>query len=347
MAERGRWSRGRVAAGVFLAFFFSACNGGARTALPSGGGVPSIPATVPDRAPFRLFVASGHSVGVYKRNGELYTQLGEASIDERSLLVTKGRILVGQPQGSLITVYALGLKTLQTLQVKNPIAMVQDRNGNLYVLGLGVVSVFAPGSSLPYGSAPFRTITSGVESATDIAVDDNGTLYVANFRNGSSPGTNVAVYAANHNKPTRTITDGIAYPYTLALDSSNNLYVGNGGNDSVTVYAARKLMLTHTITDDMYQPYALAFDGKTLYVASFPSGCCPKVTAYKGNEFALVRTIEAGLDEPDGIAVDKKHDVYVANFGSSSVGVYGPKSDVPEAIITKDVEYPTAVAVQE
>ncbi len=64
------------------------------------------------------------------------------------------------------------------------------------------VVVYAPGSK-----SPSRTITNGITSPDGLAVDSNGTLYVANLYQN-----NVVEYRSGQSDPFQTITKAMDHP---------------------------------------------------------------------------------------------------------------------------------------
>ena len=310
-----------------------------------------------------LLIANAFNVTIYNgQTGSFKKKIDNGEPDLRSLFVTsKGEVIVGRPQGSLVTIYGVPrMRELQKIAVPHPLDMASDADGNLFVLSERKgkrVEVFAPGSSLPYHPTPVRTISSGVNSAETIAVDTVGDLYVPNC--GDNRGKNVTVYAPGSSTPTQTITQGILGPCTIALDAANNIYVGNEGpstaneHGSVTVYAAGTTTLTNTITSGIEYPQSLAFNvSGDLYVGNYglTNQNVGDVTAYAPKHFSLIRRITSGIHNPYGIVLDGAGTLFVANdyFNSSyngAVTVYSPSSDTPTQTITENVRVPSSVSI--
>lgn len=115
-----------------------------------------------------------------------------------------------------------------------PFGMTVDASQNLYV----AISSFGSGTPsvevFPRGATkPSTVYTSGLSAPTDVAVDGNGTLYVANLSQnegsgcgaGSGPGGNVVEYDAGSTSPSRTIAGFPGCPSGIAVDSSGNAYL--------------------------------------------------------------------------------------------------------------------------
>jgi len=82
--------------------------------------------------------------------------------------------------------------------------LVIDRAGNLYADGPASVNVYAPGAK-----TPTRSITTGVQSPTGIALDSAGNLYVANYP--GAPGASfINEYAAGGSIPVNTFSGNLS-----------------------------------------------------------------------------------------------------------------------------------------
>jgi hypothetical protein len=120
-----------------------------------------------------------------------------------------------------------------------------DSNDKLYVISGSSVNVFAPGAS--GNDAPLqRIIGAGVYSATGVAVDSVGQIYVTGTESLNGDGPYINVFAANANGnavPIRTITGDLNNDTAIALDANANMYVTNlatgvHNHSSVQVYPA-------------------------------------------------------------------------------------------------------------
>jgi hypothetical protein len=138
-----------------------------------------------------------------------------------------------------------------------PTALAVAPNGDL-VVGNGLFSLFTSGADVvvyPAGkSLPSLTITAGLQSLYDVAVDDDGNIYVANIPNGTGRAS-ITVYRKGHKNLWRSIHSGITAPVRLAFDGSGRLYVANApnnGTNTIVVYAAggSKPLRTYTLKDE-------------------------------------------------------------------------------------------------
>lgn len=213
----------------------------------------------------------------------------------------------------------------------------------LYVTNLTAssVNVYPVGTS--GNTAPMDEIRGGrtaVSSPYGIAVNDSGTMYVANSYN-------VAVYPAgttgNH-RVKRIIfgqSTGLNAPFGIALDPKNGrIYVANSqggpsGGGSVTVYSARakgdvppKATIEGPNTA-LNEPSGIAMDtNANVYVSNLGG---PAINVYSSHSTGnaapkyTIRGHQTGLAQPYQIAFDSSSNMYVANFASPySITVYAP-----------------------
>jgi hypothetical protein len=104
-----------------------------------------------------------------------------------------------------------------------------DKNGTLYVSNNAQppsIAEYKPG-----GRSPFKTITSGLNSPGEVAVDSSGNLYVCNF------GFTVLVYPPGASTPSRTISIPRLGKHptlgSMAFDSQGNLLVATAGVEGI------------------------------------------------------------------------------------------------------------------
>jgi sugar lactone lactonase YvrE len=241
-----------------------------------------------------------------------------------------------------VTVYgASSVKPLRTYAKVSPLAMAIGPSGNLYVAdstpnsSSGMVRVYHAGTT-----KLAQTLTQGLSGPHALAIDSQGTVYVANAYIG------VIEYLSNQTAEKRKIPN--FFPVSLALDSAQNLYVGRvsspygGKGASVRVFKSVTGAELRTITAGVGNPTSLAFDtAGNLYVAN-PSGST--VTVYAPGKTAVLRTIK-GAQAPYAIALDASNDLFVADTPHSYVKVYKPGSNVPSRTITNGIKNPIALAI--
>jgi hypothetical protein len=251
----------------------------------------------------QLFVANqnAQTVTVYKSNGEnpirtlsnkFMKSPFQVAISSHNDLYVLARHFVN----IYINARLPGVKKIRL----NAGAIAIDALNNVYIpVGDGVIDVFAP-----RGTKPIRTISTGLDGLTDVAIDAAGNLYV-----GSAPGSqcgSIAVYNAAKGTLENTITNGVCTPGYISFDSEDNVYVSNlahagSGPASVTVYAAGTNALLETITNGISDPGETVVDTSgNLYVANvgFPGS----VTVYPTNQTMPSETLTDGINYPNGLA---------------------------------------------
>ena len=233
----------------------------------------------------------------------------------------------------------------------NPQGVTLGANGDIYVTDDPVLPssleydsvVYRPGSN--GNIAPIVLIRgnmTGLNWPEGISLDLSGNIYVVNSGPWNTyPGT-VTVYPparSGNVKPLTTIRGGpdtgISRPTSVALDSDGNIYVGNL-DSSVTIYPAgtrSNVRPGATIKGPNTRlcPSAIAVDSKrNVYVVNkfqaalgdpFRSQANLSVTTYlagsDGNvaPATVISGRRTGLRSVNGIAVDSRKNIYVANFG--------------------------------
>jgi hypothetical protein len=190
---------------------------------------------------------------------------------------------------------------------------------------------------------PNRTITSGIDSPTGEAVDAKGNLYVANSGSGYGEyGERVVVYAPGGSTPIAEYGTGGYYgqiydPWGIAVSKTGTLYVADNccnsyHSDSITVFPSGSYTKPsqYLYLPDYDTPYFLAVDAKGDLFATDGSG--PHTSGGHVYEFkAGSSPIDLGLhlDDAWGIAIDKKHDLVVADPGNGTIDVFPPKATEP------------------
>ncbi|HUO06367.1 MAG TPA: choice-of-anchor D domain-containing protein [Candidatus Binataceae bacterium] len=189
------------------------------------------------------------------------------------------------------------------IALARPTGVTVDADGAILVANSSnnSVSVYAPGAD---GAVePIAAITgksTGLMGPNGVALDAIGNIYVANVGQGAPPRGSITVYSANANgnaSPIATINGsntGLNNPQGVALDSVGNIYVANsiGG--------------------------AAGAGSITIYPAGSNGNMAPSAT---------ISGSTTGMDQPSGIALDEKGNIYVANTGGGeshhgSVTVY-------------------------
>uniref|UniRef100_UPI00114F8951 serine/threonine-protein kinase PknD n=1 Tax=Mycobacterium avium TaxID=1764 RepID=UPI00114F8951 len=142
----------------------------------------------------------------------------------------------------------------------SPGGVALDNAGSVYVTSqsmYGRVVKLAPGSPTPT-VLPFT----GLYQPQGLAVDANGTVYVADFNN------RVVKLAAGSNTPTVLPFVGLNYPQGVAVDAAGNVYVADRGNSRVVKLDARSNTQTDLPFTGLNHPDGVAVDASgTVYVS--------------------------------------------------------------------------------
>jgi large repetitive protein len=136
----------------------------------------------------------------------------------------------------------------------------------------------------------------------------------------------------------KTIGSGFTYPRGVAVDPAGNVYVADTGNNLVKRVDPSGVITT--LGSNLKFPYSVAFQGGNVYVAATFDRVGPiEEIPPKG---AMVR-IGKGFYIPQGVAVDSKGNVYVADTGNNLAKVVRTNGRITR--VGKKLNIPSDVAV--
>lgn len=170
---------------------------------------------------------------------------------------------------------------------------------------------------------------SGVANPVQIAVDRQGTVYVANAQTDATGAGSVTIYPRGHTAPARTLTAGLNTSMGIAVDSAGTVYVSNKLFASLEVFPKGASTPSATITANLKGPDGLAVDrAGNLFIADSSENDVLEL------QHGTTTPKSLGLSDllrPTGIAVGNHGDVYVSNVmgGASYISVYAPHSAKP------------------
>jgi len=239
----------------------------------------------------------------------------------------------------------------------NLMALAADSAGNIYVADSrnnlirkvsaeGVVSTLA-GSGEP-GSADGKGRLASFFFPTAIAINGHGVVYVADTHNSMvrkiTPDGTVTTIAGRPNAVTANHPDTIVRfdnPYGIAVDKADNVFVADwdkdqikkiGPDGKISIFAGSGVRGSKDDTGakaSFYLPEGICLDAKgNLFVADTYNNKIRKISpngvvitlagrSHKGS--ANGKGIAASFSHPDGIAVDKKGNIYVADVGNNKI----------------------------
>jgi Fibronectin type III domain len=235
-----------------------------------------------------------------------------------------------------------------------PSAVQVSPSGIVYVANAGNSSITEYRNGASGNVAPHATIAgpaTGLDapSSLDLAggevwVTDPSTNVVEGFTAGSSGNELPAESISGSNT-------GLNHPIAVAVDRSlegadgailgglglAGVYVINAptsGGGSVTAYAAGKfgdrapVATVGSALHPLASPSAiLSVDIGEIWVASRGADSASEYFVFPGEPSEAIRTIKGtktGIDAPDGLSLDARSDLVVANSGSHSLGLFGP-----------------------
>jgi hypothetical protein len=174
-----------------------------------------------------------------------------------------------------------------------------------------------------FGTPQIGEITEGLIAANGMAVDNKGTLYVANW-NGGHPGGDVTIYSTGSISPSLTLSQGLTVPLDVAVDTNGDVYVSNRSPDSIVVYAQGQTTPKLTITSGLIvAPSQVQFDSNRNLFIGEAAGI---IEVPFGSQQPMALNLE-GLVKPSGVAFDPiTGDMFVSDLGRNHVYVYAPGS---------------------
>jgi len=173
----------------------------------------------------------------------------------------------------------------------------------------------------------------GVSNPVQLAVDAQGTVYVANAQIDATGAGEITEYARGSTSPTRTLKTGLDTATGVAVDGGGTVYVSNKYARSVVVFAKGQSSPEATITANLTGPDGLATDRSgNLYIADSSGDDVLKLAHGSSTPTSLQLS---GIARPTGVAVDAAGHLYVANMlgASSNVTVYARGQTKPERTI--------------
>ncbi len=194
------------------------------------------------------------------------------------------------------------------------------------------VEMYDPRKANP---SPEGSITDGISTAVQLAVDKKGTLYAANLGNGT-----ITEYPKGSSSPSVTLSSGLDEPYGIAVDSKGDVFASNLGNNTIVGYEPGATSPYETISfSSEGQAVGMGVDGKdNLWVACDTSN---EVYEIPAGSSAPVNAGLSGVEGPISVSFGKADQMFVSNFGGENVAVYTYGTTSPAYTITTGIDGPT------
>ncbi|MBB3054652.1 NHL repeat-containing protein [Mucilaginibacter gotjawali] len=250
----------------------------------------------------------------------------------------------------------------------NLMGLAIDSGGNIYVADSrnnmirkisadGVVSTLAGSGS--QGSADGKGVAASFFFPAALTVDAHGVVYVADTHNSLirkiTPDGIVTTLAGRPDAVTKDHPEALVRfdnPYGIAVDRNGNVFVSDWDKDQVKKVSPDGKVSVYAGTGDrglkdgpagnasFYLPEGIALDQKgNLYVADTynnlirkisPDGIVSTLAGKTKRGSANGKGAAASFSHPDGIAVDKKGNVYVADVGNNKIRKITPDGMVSD-----------------
>lgn len=209
--------------------------------------------------------------------------------------------------------------TIQLSGVSDPAQMTVDAQGTLYVAnaqtdatGAGEIAEYPRGTT-----SPVRTLTTGLNTTTGVAVDSTGRIYASNKYLGS-----IVVFPKGKTTPIETIKANLSGPDGLAVDKAGDLFIADSSADDV-LELTRGSQTPHSLhLKGLARPVGIALDRRGDVFVSNYLGAASNVTVYAPGSRSPSRTIvvpgppygsESTIAEPMMLSVSNPGNVLIAS----------------------------------
>lgn len=260
-----------------------------------------------------------------------------------------------------------GLKdgTGSTADFNDPNGLAIDATGNVYVADYsnnvirkitpkGEVSIFAGTGT--GGSTNGASTSASFNNPTAVAIDGSGNLYVADYGNHKirkiTVSGVVSTLAGSGTKGSADGTDiGASFnaPKGIAVDASGAIYVADSDNNKIRKITALGVVTTFAgsgisgmqdgtgFSASFKTPVGLAIDKEgNLYVTDSnqkirkitPAGVVTTLAGSGNTGSTNGSSTKASFNQPEGIAVDPKGNVYVADTNNNLIRKISPTGEV-------------------
>jgi hypothetical protein len=176
--------------------------------------------------------------------------------------------------------------------------------------------------------APVSQLT-GASDPAQMAVDAQGTLYVANAQIDATGAGEIAEYPRGATSPARRLKTGLNTTTGVAVDSYGTVYASNKYWGSIVAFPKGKNAPSETIEKNLNGPDGLAVDKEgDLFIADSSANDVLELT--HGSKTPQSLHLK-NLARPTGVALDRHGNLYVSNYlgASSNVTIYAHGTTSP------------------
>lgn len=207
--------------------------------------------------------------------------------------------------------------------MNSPAGVALDSQGNVWVASYyGVVSAFTPTGSPTFVSG----ITgSGLRSSYGLAIDNQNNVWIANGDSASNVNKGLGtVTVLNSNGQSLSGANGFTggglnAPIAIALDTNGTAWVVDYGNARVTLLSSTGAPLSGTTgygAPTLAFPSSIAIDANhNGWIGNQNDGVVTRISADGSQPNGI-----SCCDGPQGLAIDQRGYIWVANFYGDSVG---------------------------
>lgn len=203
-----------------------------------------------------------------------------------------------------------------------PIAAAADTNGNMWLVDYGdsKVTVFDSSGSPVSGSTGWGSPS--LQFPVAVAVDSNHNAWVAN-QAGLLPVTKISADGSQVTNY-KCDCDGAS---GIATDQSDNVWIANYYGNSVSeVNSCGTLVLDAVMGGGLDHPQGIAVDGAgTVWVSNYLGNSISEIGSSANTAAGSLLSpskgfgMDASILQPYGLAVDASGNIWVSNFGNSTL----------------------------
>lgn len=183
------------------------------------------------------------------------------------------------------------------------------------------------------------SITDGIDLPINVAVDGQGTLYVANNGNNT-----VTEYPLGHTTPSVTLTAGLLNPNGIAVDKQGTVYVTSGSYYNGYVLEFPKGSSTpYRQVNGFILPVGLAIDKDGNVYVGDTAYYTPAVWEVPAGTSTPVNLHLQGLKDPPGVAIDPLNNLWIADPARKNVFGFHLGQTTPFVTIVAGLNRPYAL----